>query len=745
MRKQITRIYTTTFLVSYTFKIFLLLIFITGVHFENYAQINAINTGRLKCFNGSHLRLQNNFKINSNVRIDSATSIYLGGNNTQTITGADTLSLRKIYIDNNRGVYPKLVLEIEDTLQMINGTMGSHSYGQIHFLENSKYLGYNSSGYLQGLVKKTGNDSFIFPVGANGNQYFAKISETSNLTDVSLANDYSVKYVNRDLYPNNSVLNLRQGQITPNHAGFWEFSLGQYSAPVSLGLSDIRHNNCEKINILEKRGIRDINKGTGGVQSDFAFIGNTGNSCTKSFNVTSGTYTTGFVSDCANQVCKFPYLESFESGFGYWKPVEFADTLGLEWIRQENSFPALDRGASKAHHGRYFVYLNHENLDSYGDYSFYLTSYLESVFDFSSLESPEFSVKYLGFKNSESYDQAGIHIEVEHDGQVTGIYNQYRDREYITFRTSNSDGRTKSDSPYRTVSYDLSDFAGKDSVIIRLVNSPRLYYGQPYVCFDYIRVGDKPSRQGKVSNFPYVESFENDLGAWNNNNNNDEIDWKREIDVEPRFGILNTADSYGPEDGESFITLDNNHYPYSSYPTYADGYEKNKNGYLEADFDFTNIANPQLDFNYYFFNGEGPTLSIEVIENGLTDTVFYRGDIPKWHYVKSIINLKKYAGKDNITIRFNGNVGNNASALLSLDLIRVYDACTFANNTNFKEYTWGFESPTKGWGEEVAVNTSSVLSWDYKNWGTSYGGADRPFSGIKYAKNRKSKFFQKGS
>ncbi len=76
---------------------------------------------------------------------------------------------------------------IENNLNMINGPLHASNDGRYVILDNATIIGYNATRFIVGPVKKVGDDSFIFPLGDDGNFRPLEMTAPANTTDAFTA------------------------------------------------------------------------------------------------------------------------------------------------------------------------------------------------------------------------------------------------------------------------------------------------------------------------------------------------------------------------------------------------------------------------------------------------------------------------------------------------------------------------------------------------------------------------------
>ncbi|GAA4237315.1 hypothetical protein GCM10022291_23830 [Postechiella marina] len=170
-----------------------------------------------------------------------------------------------------------------------------------------------------------------------------------------------------------------------------------------------------------------------------------------------------------------------------------------------------------------------------------------------------------------------------------------------------------------------------------------------------------------IDTFPYSESFESNLGDWNQANIN-EIDWTRFSGLTPSNTGNNPANTTGPSTASN-----GSYYLY----TESSGSNNNKKAYLLSPcFDLNGYQNATLNFDYHMFGANMGSLSLEVsTDNGNTYTPLFSrtGNHPDQNanadsWITQPVDLSAYDGSV-IRLRFYGLTGSNYTSDISIDNI----------------------------------------------------------------------------
>jgi hypothetical protein len=98
-------------------------------------------------------------------------SILFSGNNNQTFNNSGTASpvvQRLIMNKTADSLVLNTTVMVGDSATFISGIINTTPAAILEFRDNATFSGANNNSYVEGPVKKTGNDGFLFPVGNNG-------------------------------------------------------------------------------------------------------------------------------------------------------------------------------------------------------------------------------------------------------------------------------------------------------------------------------------------------------------------------------------------------------------------------------------------------------------------------------------------------------------------------------------------------------------------------------------------------
>ncbi len=171
-----------------------------------------------------------------------------------------------------------------------------------------------------------------------------------------------------------------------------------------------------------------------------------------------------------------------------------------------------------------------------------------------------------------------------------------------------------------------------------------------------------------IADFPYAEGFEIGLGVWGASAGND-FDWAQ-----------NTGATSSSGTGPSVAATGTGYaYTEASSPN-----SPAKTAGMEATFDFSSLAAPELSFAYHMFGAAMGSLSVDVLADGVWATDVWKfigqqqlADTDSW--VTQIVDLSAYAGKSRVVIRLRGVTGSGFTSDMAVDDIQVVESVP-ANN-----------------------------------------------------------------
>lgn len=204
------------------------------------------NTGNVYLGN---VRFENNFTIglqDTSVFYKDLTIIHsdstevhhlaFAGDEDATISAniSDTLSASSINIDKTGG--SKLLLSvptyISDFARFNRGILLTQSGSYVNFMQGAEAIGHGVHSYVDGLIRKEGNESFIFPAGSSTTYKPLYMSAPTSTTDM-----VSVQYQPSSAHTVSDTSNREAGLPDISNCEYWEVSQVSGSSMVTLAPS----------------------------------------------------------------------------------------------------------------------------------------------------------------------------------------------------------------------------------------------------------------------------------------------------------------------------------------------------------------------------------------------------------------------------------------------------------------------------------------------------------------------------
>ena len=174
------------------------------------------NNGQLQLNNGQH-------------------ELVLNGSSDQSVKGLSRVNA--LTVKNPDGVTLQNSLSIVSggTLTLSNGVVSfANSSDQLAVSDDATVNAASNSSYVRGTVEKTGDDSFSFPVGANGKLAKVSISAPANTTDAFSATYIDQKPGNSRSFASNNPGNGRLAKVSNNR--YWDLKRVSGTSSVDVTL-----------------------------------------------------------------------------------------------------------------------------------------------------------------------------------------------------------------------------------------------------------------------------------------------------------------------------------------------------------------------------------------------------------------------------------------------------------------------------------------------------------------------------
>jgi len=164
-------------------------------------QNDFVNSGNLNNF--GQLKISRNLENNNLLNQHQGKISFVGSQNS-FILGASFLSAYQLEVNKtNASLTLQKDVSIKNQLNFNSGVIYSFSTALLIFEDNSLANGANANSFVNGKVRKIGNDAFVFPTGKNS--FFSRIA-ISDLTNTNTNDHFTAEYFDTP-YSNISSLN----------------------------------------------------------------------------------------------------------------------------------------------------------------------------------------------------------------------------------------------------------------------------------------------------------------------------------------------------------------------------------------------------------------------------------------------------------------------------------------------------------------------------------------------------------
>ncbi len=120
----------------------------------------------------------------------SGGSVVFEGAALQTLSSTASIpTFRSLTIKNANGITLSIPIVITNNLDFVTGIVNGGGSNYVSFLDGATATNAKNSSFVDGIVRKTGNDAFTFPIGDNGTFHPLGISAPSNATS-----EFSAQY-----------------------------------------------------------------------------------------------------------------------------------------------------------------------------------------------------------------------------------------------------------------------------------------------------------------------------------------------------------------------------------------------------------------------------------------------------------------------------------------------------------------------------------------------------------------------
>jgi len=379
---------------------------------------------------------------------------------------------------------------------------------------------------------------------------------------------------------------------------------------------------------------------------------------------------------CGSTVTLFPYTESFENTFGAWSQ---STTDDFDWITNTGTTPSTGTGPTAASNGSYYAYMEASSPNNPSK-----VAVLNSpCFNMNGVIYPELIFNYHMY----GANMGTLNVDVSTNGAT-----------WTTLWTKSGDQGTA----WITDTVDLSAYTSANNLRIRFHGTTGASYDSD-IAIDAVQLSQGTPNCSLVNTFPYNESFENTLGGWMQESN-DDMDWTVNNGGTPSNGTGPTA----ANDGSYYI------YTEASNPN-----NPNKTAFLTSPcFDMISVANPEMSFMYHMSGGGMGTLNLQASISGSPwQTIWTKSGDQGTAWLPATVDLSNYTNATDLRLRFSGVTGASFESDISVDAVSIYSASVSCGTTiNTYPYTESFENTFGAWIQKTgddfdwAINTGATPS-----------------------------------
>ena len=362
--------------------------------------------------------------------------------------------------------------------------------------------------------------------------------------------------------------------------------------------------------------------------------------------IQQGTFT------CNSTVTTFPYTESFENTFGDWEQDIFDN---FDWALNTGATPSNNTGPTAADDGNYYAFIeasapNFPNLEA---------NLVSPCFDMTQVSFPELIFKYHMF----GANMGTLNLQVSvGGGPWTTIWSRGGDLgDY-----------------WNTALVDLSAYGSESSVRLRFNATTGGGFESDFAIDGLGIRSSQVNCINTVNTFPYVESFENTLGLWTQETD-DDFDWTIQTGASPSNGTGPTA----ANDGNYYVFIE------ASTPNYPI-----RTAILNSPcIDINNLANPTLTFDYHMFGTDVGWLDIQARTGSTGWTTIWtlngsQGDF----WITDTISLAPFINASDLVFRIQG-ISYGWSSDIAIDAFSIFsDVCSAVSaidvQTSCGPFTW---------------------------------------------------------
>ncbi|BDS09620.1 trypsin-like peptidase domain-containing protein [Aureispira anguillae] len=339
--------------------------------------------------------------------------------------------------------------------------------------------------------------------------------------------------------------------------------------------------------------------------------------------------------DCT-PINTFPYTESFENTLGDWTQGTGDD---FDWAIHTGATQSNNTGPATASAGNYYVYMEASAPNNPSKDAFLVSP----CFDLSGIQFPELTFMYHMY----GADMGALEVEVSTGGGTwTSVWTRTGDQ----------------GNAWLAATIDLSAYTNATDLRIRFNGTTGSSWGSD-IAVDAVSVGAVSySCPTTITNFPYTESFENTLGAWMQETN-DDFDWAVLSGATP----TSTTGPAMANDGTYYVYME------ASSPNYP-----SRTAILTSPcFDLSTVTDPELTFDYHMYGADMGVLILEArTASSNWATLWARVNDQGNNWLTATIDLSSYASATDLKLRFRGTTGSSWFSDIAIDAFSIVSTTT---------------------------------------------------------------------
>ncbi len=190
-----------------------------------------INSGSTLHSNSFGINIGGNWQNEGNF-IAAASSVAFNGANAQNIAGSSMTNFYNLALVNAAGLALAGVdARVEAALTLSEGIIYTGT-NLLILSDNATSTGANDGAYVQGKLRKIGNDAFVFPLGGGG--FYAPVAISA---PADAADHFTAEYFAENANPNYPTNQLQAPIIAVNEREYWVLDRTAGSSSVSVTLS----------------------------------------------------------------------------------------------------------------------------------------------------------------------------------------------------------------------------------------------------------------------------------------------------------------------------------------------------------------------------------------------------------------------------------------------------------------------------------------------------------------------------